>query len=379
MKKFLFLHTSSDLYGAGRIFLNTILILHRQGHKIVVSLTGAGPLADALEESGIIVKQIKLGILRRRYMNPIGLINRGWYTMLAIFKLSALIRRERVDIVFSNACGIYAGAIAARLTGRKHIFHVHEIIENPRWFASITGTFMKKTSDKVIVVSEAVRQAWQSTMPAYDIDLVYNGLDYSSFLTERSTLRAELGIGDEQVVVGMVARVHFWKGQGYFLQIAAALKQRSPNVKFVMVGDAFPGYEYLYDEIDALKKELGLEADVIDLGYRTDIPRILQTLDVFVLPSILPDPLPTVILEAMASGKPVVATAHGGALEMVVNGETGFHMPFDDPEAAAEILDTLVQDEVIRGKFGEAGRQRVQASFSLEQYERNMTEIVLNV
>ena len=379
MKSVLLLHTSSDLYGAGRIFLNTILMLRARGYNTIVALTGDGPLVDELRTNGISVEKIKLGILRRKYMNPLGLVNRIWYTIGAIWKLRSLIRREQVDIVFSNACGIYAGSLAAKMTGTKHVFHVHEIIEQPKWFASVTGAFMKRFSDRVIVVSEAVRQAWQPPMPGYQIDLVYNGLDYTRFINGALNLRAELGIGADVVIIGMIGRVHFWKGQSYFLEIASELKRMCGNVKFLMVGDAYPGYEYLYDEIKDRKQSLGLEEDVIDLGFRSDTPRVFQTLDIFVLPSILPDPLPTVILEAMASAKPVVATSHGGALEMVVDGETGFHMPINDPKPAAELVGRLVKDRELRAQMGNAGRKRVLSSFSKEKYEEKMMRILQNL
>jgi glycosyltransferase involved in cell wall biosynthesis len=98
-------------------------------------------------------------------------------------------------------------------------------------------------------------------------------------------------------------------------------------------------------------------------------------LDIFILPSILPDPFPTVILEAMASGKPVVATAHGGAKEMILEGETGLLIPWDNPGSAAEAISDLVNNKKIREKMGEKGRSRVLDKFSPEAYRKNFTEL----
>src|SRR6476661_9134095 len=167
----------------------------------------------------------------------------------------------------------------------------------------------------------------------------------------------------------MVGRVHYWKGQSYFLKIAASLSAKYPNARFIMVGDAFPGYEYLYKELEAIKTEFQLQDKVYDLGYRKDISYILNSLDIFVLPSVLPDPFPTVILEAMSLGKPVVATAHGGALEMVADQQTAVIIPVNEPEIAAELIGPLISDSSTRNQLGEAGRIRLQEKFSLAAFE----------
>lgn len=138
---------------------------------------------------------------------------------------------------------------------------------------------------------------------------------------------------------------------------------------FIIVGDAFPGNEHLVDELIHDINEMGLNTDVSYLGYRMDIPEVLHSLDIFVLPSILPDPLPTVILEAMAASKPVVATAHGGALEMVVAEKTGSIIPWDDEVEASKVLMKLVSDPGLRKKMGEEGRKRVFEKFSKESFE----------
>lgn len=105
------------------------------------------------------------------------------------------------------------------------------------------------------------------------------------------------------------------------------------------------------------------------MGFRDDIPKVMAALDVFVLPSILPDSFPTVILEAMAAGKPVVATRSGGASEMVLEEETGFLIPIGNVEKGVESLEKLIENERLRLKFGQAGRKRVLSEYSLETFE----------
>ncbi len=207
--------------------------------------------------------------------------------------------------------------------GLKHIWHVREIIEHPNWFKKFIQILLQKTGDLVLCVSEATANNYSPVVDKDKLKVIYNGIDYRPFVEADYNLKAEIGIPQNTLLIGMVARVHFWKGQGYFLEVAAQLAQKYKNIHFVMVGDAFSGYEYLYEEIKDQIIRLGLQEKVTDLGYRTDIAGILSGLDIFMLPSILPDPLPTTVLEAMAAGKPVIATAHGGATEMVLDGTTG--------------------------------------------------------
>lgn len=375
-KNLLFTNASSDLYGASRIFLNTILLAQKAGHQPFVVLTSPGTLVDELRSHGIPVRILQLGILRRKYMSLGGLINRFYVITKAFLQLVRFIRTHNIHLVYSNACGIFAPALAAKVTGVSHLFHVHEVIENPRVMGKFTAKFMKWFASEVIVVSEAVKQSWLVYDKKLKIKVIYNGLVYDDFLHEKEDLRQELNIADQEFIIGMIARVHFWKGQTYFLEIARHLLDLGVKARFIMVGDAFSGYEYLYDEISQKKQALQLEDHVLDLGYRADIPKVMNTLNLLILPSTNPDPLPTVILEAMASGLPVVATAHGGAQEMIAEGETGSLIPWDNSVEAAQIISRLSAGALSWEEMGGKGRKRALEAFSLASYEENILKVI---
>lgn len=374
--KILILHGSSDLYGASKILLVTVQTFVKNGHQVTVILTESGPLAHLLTEAGAVVLFIRLGILRRKYKSVSGLLNRIAVLRKAYLSICVLIRQQKFDIVYSNTTAVLAGAFAAKRTRTRHIWHIHEIIESPQWLYRFLGRTLNYYSDTVIAVSEAVAKSWSKYVDAKKIRSVYNGIDYSPFLEKKGNFRAEIHAGDDAVVIGMIGRVHPWKGQGYFLDIAAALKSKFANLRFVMAGDAFPGNEYLYTELAEKIASHGLEKDVTDLGYRNDIPALLQGLDILILPSVLPDPFPTVILEAMASGKPVAATAHGGALEMIEDGVSGILIPVHDASAAAGKLELLIKDSNLRRQIGEAARLRVQEEFSRTAFENKMLKVL---
>lgn len=337
-----------------------------------VVLSEEGALAEAIRKEGMEVRIIRLGILRRKYFSPSGMLNRLQVIRNAHRELAKLVREKQITHLYSNTTAVLVGAWVARDLGIFHTWHIHEIIAQPKWLAFILGKLVGRYADQVIVVSQAVKEFWNQIIPHKELTVVYNGIDYSSYSNPQPSLREELSLPEDRLLVGMIGRISHWKGQGYFLDIAKELVQTHPQLAFVIAGDAFPGSEHLVAEMQQKISNLGLEQQVYTLGFRTDVPEILAALDVFVLPSILPDPLPTVILEAMASGKPVVATAHGGACEMVRDKQTGYLIPWNDAAKAAEIIQPLLEQDSIRKQMGQEGRKRVLEQFSLEAFRKNM-------
>lgn len=366
------LHSSSDLYGASKIFFISALLLRDSGHRVHVVLSEEGPLAGKLRDEGLEVFIIRLGILRRKYFNIKGLINRATIMRKAYSELLNLVKKRGIDHIYSNTSAVLVGAWVCKSQKIFHTWHIHEIITKPVWFAALMGKIIGRYSDQILVVSDAVKNYWGKYISDNELKVIYNGIDYSPYFNPSTGIRKELSIGEEVVLIGMIGRVSHWKGQSYFLKIAEKLSQSCSNLAFVIVGDAFPGSEHLYKEMEEQIKKTGLEKKVYPLGFRSDVPEILAALDIFVLPSILPDPLPTVILEAMASGKPVVATAHGGACEMIIENETGYLVPWDDASMAAAIMMPIIDHKELRSDMGKKGRERVLEYFSLEAFEREM-------
>lgn len=371
----LILHSSSDQYGASKILLGIVQLLMKRNHRVWVVLSEEGPLSNDLLQAGADVIYIRLGILRRKYFSPTGIINRLITIRKSKKELEKIILQEKIDLVYSNTTGVLAGAFAASKCRVKHIWHVHEIIENPQWFKRILGKIMRQYSQTVVVVSEAVKKSWLSVISENKMVVVHNGIDYTPYLQDQTSIQESLGFPEDALIIGMVGRVHYWKGQDYFLQIAGLLHARFPQLRFIMVGDAFPGYEYLYAQLDNQIQHLQVQDVVKQLGFRNDIPSIMQSIDLFLLPSQLPDPFPTVILEAMASGKPVIATQMGGALEMIESGITGDFMPPNNAEVAANSIANWLNKEKLH-KAGLEGRQRVLEKFSKEAWENKLIKII---
>jgi glycosyltransferase involved in cell wall biosynthesis len=370
------LHGSSDLYGASRIFLISARSLKEEGHKVFVALSGEGPLSDALMGCDIPVKIIRLGVIRRKYFSPVGVINRFRTIRNAVKRLDEWIDREQMDTIYSNTAAIWTGAWLAKKNKLSHIWHLHEIISSPVWFAKFMGKLVNRYADKVIVVSQAVYDNWSPQVANSKLIRIYNGIDYENYTATPPSLREELKIPANTCVIGMIGRVNPWKGQTYFLEIANYLNKNFLDLLFILAGDAFPGEEYLYEVIRGKIKSYQLEEKVVNLGFREDVPRLLSTIDIFVLPSILPDPFPTVILEAMAGGKAVVATQHGGAVEMLDKGNAGILIPWDDPETAASQVSKLIEDHSRRKELGVKAKNRVLNHFSLTSFKKNLNRVL---
>lgn len=368
------LHSSADLYGSSRIFLETLRIFKKSNLKVIVLLPNSGPLQTSLEKEGFSVYIQNLGILRRKYVNPSGLLNRLTRSIKAYRFLTALHEQYQFELVYSNTLAVIVGAYWAKRRHIPHSWHIHEILPGPKPLVKMLASLLDQSTQRPIAVSNAVANHWQPLLKKSKIEVIHNGLPYADFQVEYPDAKARLGLSPEQVVIGMIGRINPGKGQLFFLELADRLSKKFPNIHFILVGDPFPGYEPILEEVRKEIKSKRLEARVTYLGFREDIPKVMAALDVFVLPSILPDSFPTVILEAMASGKPVVATRSGGAKEMVLDGETGFLIPVSSVEKGVEALQKLVQNPDLRQKMGEAGKRRVLSEYSFEAFEEKINK-----
>jgi glycosyltransferase involved in cell wall biosynthesis len=375
------LHVVSDMYGSSKVLLQAVTALKQKGHKVCVVVSEEGPLTTALQKVGIQTKIIRLGILRRRYFNFFGIINRAVVLTCAFFALKKLCKTQQIDLIYTNTAPVVVGGLLAKFTGIKNVWHLHEILEKESFMHRFFGKLINATASKVIVVSNAVYNNWAGVIDARKMVTVYNGYNASAndALTDATiappsinNLRQYLGVSSDTVIVGMVGRVNLFKGQSYYIDIVAAAKAAGLNCHFVMIGDAYTGYEYLYEILETKISEFKLQDCITNLHYQANAVSLIAQFDIFVLPSIKPDPFPVVMLEAMAVAKPIIATAQGGALEQIDDCVTGFLVPINDAKTASEKLGVLVNSPFIRSKMGEAGKQKLQTQFSEEAFNVNI-------
>jgi glycosyltransferase involved in cell wall biosynthesis len=378
--KILFLHASSDLYGSSKILYLVAKKFCAEGHEVHLVVSEDGLLITEFKKIGCKTSIIRLGVLRKKYMSIAGLFNRILVLISAFVNLSQVIRSERIDLIYTNTTPVVIGGILSKFMSIPNIWHLHEIMEPTGSFLhKLFAYIIKSTSSKVVAVSDAVYNNWVPFIGADKLVKVYNGIPLKDAESIRSNIREELNINQDTILIGMIGRLNLHKGQFYFLEIAKELVLSNQNLKFIIVGDAFYGYEYLYEKLRDKIVDLELDQHVFYLGYRTDIPQIMKGLDIFVLPSIKPDPFPTVVLEAMSHRIPVVATAQGGALEQVVDGQTGIFIPIDHAIKAAEKMQRMITDADFRLQCGLNGRKRLEECYSLEVFEKNILDLVNSI
>jgi glycosyltransferase involved in cell wall biosynthesis len=380
------------MYGSSKVLLQAVTALKARGHKVCVVVSENGPLTEALELEGIETKIIRLGILRRRYLNVLGLLNRVGVLTTAFFALKKLCKQNQIDIIYTNTAPVIIGGILSKFTGIKNVWHLHEILEPASFMHRFFGWLINATAQKVIVVSDAVYNNWAGRIYASKMVKVYNGFETSDINVDVNVdvnvganantnnikpLRAQLNLNDNTVLVGMVGRVNLIKGQSYFIQIAAAAKAAGLSCHFVMIGDAYKGYEYLYPQLETQITTLGLQNSITNLYYQPNAAALIQQLDIFVLPSIKPDSFPVVILEAMAAGKPIIATNQGGAQEQIDDCVTGFLVPINNATVAAQKLGVLVNNPDMRTRMGQAGTKKLEEQFSLATFNKNIVDQIV--
>jgi len=370
--RILFLHSSSDLYGASKILLAINELCTKKGHEVTIVLSEDGPLVPQLKALGAHIIIADLGILRRQYLHAAGIINRLVANFKAYTTLTELCKSKQIDLIYSNTTGVIVGVFVAAKLGIRHLWHIHEIIEKPYLLFRLLSRLINTKNNQAIAVSEAVKTHWTKYVHPNKIDVLYNGVDYWLFENTASDLRKTLNLQPDTILIGMMGRVHFWKGQDYFVSIAGALYKTHKNIHFLIVGDAFAGYEYLHDTINQLIIRHDLQGKVTQLPYRSDITNIYGALDVFILPSLLPDPAPAVVTEAMAAGLAVVATQQGGAVEMIENNVSGLLIPINDAAAAAAIIEPLLSNEAYRKNMGAQAKKRMQEKFSRTQFNEQI-------
>ena len=189
------------------------------------------------------------------------------------------------------------------------------------------------------------------------------------------TLKEEFAVVNGQPLFGIFGRIIDWKGIKEFIIASCEVFRKYPEAKAFIIGGISDGNESYLTEIKELVGRLGMSKNIIFTGYRADIPAMMKLMDVVVLASITPEPFGMVVIEAMAMGKPVIATKAGGPLDSVVDGKTGFLVPIKDTEQMANAIVKLLENPELAGKMGRNGRKRAEEIFCKERYANQVEEI----
>ncbi len=366
-------HSAEIIGGAEQCLFFLLKNLDRDKYIPTVVLPYEGPLKDKLEKIGV-----------KTEISPV-----GWWTYGSNAlstqgdlkersgKLATLIEKEEIDIVHTNTSVIAEGAIAAKMTGRPHVWHLHEFLDGhpslkPVIPLYLAYRFIDLFSDPVIVVSHALKKSVSNFIDPERLSVIHNGIDPEEKTGSEGSFRKELVVSEGALLVCTVGPVVKEKGHMTFIEMAAKVLNAKKDVQFISIGGKIDSG--LWSAIENKIEGYGLKDNIQFLDFRTDVRRILNEIDIYVVSSEM-ESFGLAAIEAMASGKPVVATRCGGPEEIVVDGQTGFLVPSNDPISLAEKILTLADDPEKRKAMGLKGKERFGELFTGSRFSKSVENL----
>jgi glycosyltransferase involved in cell wall biosynthesis len=364
MKPINILHIMSKL-PVGGVENQLLMILGKYDRRklcpLVCSLSDKGEIGKEIEDSGIEV--FSLHKLKHRF---------DWTIVKDIYNL---IETRNVKIVRTHQyhANLY-GRLAAWLAKVPCIVaSVHNVYTVDRKIhRRIMNKFLSRCSDKVVAVSETVKR----DVLTYDglaedkVKVIYNGIDTDRFLNLNGGLiRSKLDISSEAPVVGTIGRLTLQKGQKYLIDAVSTLREKFPQIVLLIVGDG-----PLRGELENYIRTLGIDRNIILLGTRRDIPPLLSAMDIFVLPSLW-EGLGTALIEAMAAGKPIIATDIPAIREIINSEKVGILVPAKDSKAIASSVELLLDNKTLAETIGNSAKKRAFSHFNLDNTVQRYTSL----
>jgi len=349
--------SSFEVGGAEHVALNLARSMDAGSFRVsACSMSGPGPMEERFRAAGIETAHIDAA------SGPMRRLRTG-------LRLAALLRRLGVTILHChNAMPLVYGTPAAHLAGVKAVLctrHAISLTHKPGqpW---LLEKLAKPLTAHYVAVSEFVLERGVRTgrIPATKASVIHNGIDTERFAAPKGGRRRAWPL-----VIGCVGRLSEEKRHRDLVEAAAALVRDGNDLRLDLVGDG-----ETRPPVEAQVRELGVEGRIRFLGMRSDVPELLRGFDIFVLPSRF-EGLPLTILEAMASGLPVVATRVGGVPELVEDGVNGFLVEPQSPAELAAAIRRLVEDADLRRRMGQAGRKIAVERFDLRVAARAHEEL----
>ena len=361
-RKLTILHTESSTGWAGqemRIILEA-REMKKLGHHIIIAAQPGSGIIPAIEREGF-DKEI-LSMKKKDFIT-------------SIIQFVTIISKHNVDIVNTHSSwDSWIASIAARISSRKPIIIRTRHLSTPVSKGLLSRIVYQYLPHLVITTGNSIRESLINInrFPHDKIVSIPTGVDLDVFCPRPVTneLRSKFGISKEGKVIGTIAALRSWKGHDYLLEAAKILIEKRKDIKFVIAG-AGPRYNHLVEKA----KSMGITNHVLFLGYRDDIPDILSMLDVVVLPSYANEGVPQSILQAMAMGKPVVASSAGSIPEVVHDKETGILVEPKNANALAERIVFMLDNYDFARKVAANARKLIETKYSLRHMVSGIEEI----
>ena len=374
------LNDIAQIGGIEVVLLTLVRHLPRDYFTPIYLAPEPGPMAEQMRAAGAEVVPVRrppwwttsFHVGRRKCFNPLAILYDSALPLVYGRKLAAALQAARADVLHSSGMlALLAGGVAARMSGVPHAAHVHDRIGAApfRW---IFRRAVERLSDQVVAVSRSVAEG---SSPART-EVIPNAADLTLW-RGTAPLREELGVCPQHKVIGIVGRLTPWKGQRVFLDAAAQLVAGSlSRYHFVVVGDdsvgGVPGYR---EELERQANRDPLRGRVSFLGRRADVLDIMAACDVLVHASTKPEPFGLVLVEGMGVGVPVVASALGGPLDIITNGEDCLLVKPSDPTALAHAIKFLCDNPAEARRLAGRGAEKSRTVYCPVTVTRRFAEL----
>ena len=364
MLRILFIDSSEGIFGGGQLSLLELLSN--------IDTTKFLPFVIVSEE-GKLKKEIKKMEVECRVLPMASLKRLNLFSFFAGFwRIFNYARKKKIKLIHNNTsrATLYAGPVA-KILGIPLIWHVR--IPHPD---NLLDRLLVPFCSRIVAVSRCVKRRF-SWLKKDKVKIIYNGVDIQKFSPglAQDNVREKFNINSKDIVIGTVGRLSAEKGFEYLISAIREVVNVYPRTKVLIVGNGDDRYHL---SLQAKVKDLELSSHIIFVGFYEDVPQILRCMDIFSLPS-LSEGFNRSLLEAMACGLPVVATAVGGNVEIVQDGVNGLLVPPGNPEALAFAITELLKDKEKARKMGLEGQRLVEENFSIEKNVEKIEELYLQI
>lgn len=376
--KSVILATNGSELGGGDIALRNLAVkMDPERWRMIMVYPHPGPISLDLEQKGFKVL----------YFDDLDIMARGLGKMY-IFKFlvrlvkstlffSRLIKKEKVALVHTNSSALLSPGLAAFFCRIPHVWQVREIIERPWWIRRFLRFFMPLLADRIICVSSQAAKLFSRAAIENNVTVVNDGVDLNLFYPRADIpeIKAQLGIPNERLVIGYCGRLIRRKGVAVLIAAVENLLDKGYDLQLLIIGSVVPKYQ---DQASEIKQQLaakGLKHRHTILLEVRDVARYLSASDIVVQPSIEPEGFGLTALEAMALGKPVIATPLGGPLDLITSHQNGlFAVPGDSCDLALKI-EGLIKDKSSREALGSQALDTVRQRFDAALVSKRVGQV----
>lgn len=374
-RNLLFITSYTGLGGGERIQLNLMEALDRDRYTLHLAVPREGQFSRAARDLGVTVHLLPFRGVTTWFVPAL------WKRFPVARRLADLIQQQRIHAIHSDYHALPFAAAAGRSLNMPVLWY------SIGWWFPIRPwqkRFFRDEVDQIVAASRSVRDRWLGAspfMPPERIPIIFPGVNANYFHPDidGSPVREKLGIGPDVPLVVMLARFQHVKGHDTFQAMAQRIAAQMPHVRFAVAGENVFGVRkdetYKRAILDHARTDPVLSRCLTYLGHYDDPRPVMAAADVVVCPSRF-ESLGMVHLETMAMARPIVSMNNGGPAETVLDGETGYLVPPDDPDALAGRVMALLRDPARRAQMGQAGRAHVLQNFTSATYAGRMMQLI---